>query len=613
MSDSNRDVLEELAGLPTFHHPTASPDGSEVAFYYDTTGRNELYILDVESGDRQRISDGDVPRNARWFLRWNADGNRVFFHLDSDGNEQNDIYALDRDAVEPVVELDGQTVLTDVADDGGSLVVQSTAHGQMNLYWHDLTTSETTQLTDYDRAVWGSVLSPDCERVAYATNESDDSDNLDVYVASIEQTTDSSSNDSVEKSARNLHIGETGAEAVVVDWGPDGDRLLVHDNTKDRSRCGVYDLRTDEVEWYGDLAYEEKVVAFLPDGNRFLAHRTCRASILPIVYDTDTGEARELDLPAGVGRFAQTGDSVLDDDRVLLTHTTPDRRPELLAYDLTTDGYETLIEAEYGALGPKFADAEYFRFESHDGLDIGALLYDSGVRPSPLIVNPHGGPRAADYRRFDLYTQFLVSRGYSVLQVNYRGSTGRGREFVDLLKQDWGGDEQADIAAAVRFVREYDWIDDERIGVFGGSYGGYSAHMQLLQYPDLYDAGIAWIGVTDLNDMYEKTMPHFKTELMEKYLGLPDENPALYEERSPITHVEALSAPLLLVHGVTDRRVPISQARRFRDALETAGYRDGTDGDFEYVELGDEGHASSDIDQKFRLFRILDDFLDRRL
>jgi dipeptidyl aminopeptidase/acylaminoacyl peptidase len=132
-------------------------------------------------------------------------------------------------------------------------------------------------------------------------------------------------------------------------------------------------------------------------------------------------------------------------------------------------------------------------------------------------------------------------------------------------------------------------------------------------FPDLYDAGIAWIGVTDLEDMFENTMPHFRTELMEKYLGTPEENPDLYHDRSPVNHAEHLDCPLLMVHGVNDRRVPVSQARIFRDRLEELGFEEGEQADYEYVELGEEGHASSDIDQKIRLFEILDDFLDRRI
>jgi dipeptidyl aminopeptidase/acylaminoacyl peptidase len=614
------DVLEQLASLPTMAHSTASPDGDEVALYYDVTGRNELHVLDVESGELNQWSDGEVPRNARWFVEWAADGDRVFFHLDDAGNEQNDVYALSRDgAVEPVVEMDGQVIINDVSEDGETLLLGSSRDGQMNVYRHDLPSGETTKVTDYERAAGGATISPDGERFAFGTNESDDFDNRDVYVADVDGS-----------NVRNLEIGETGAESGAADWGPDGERLLVSDNTEDLGRIGVYDLESDDVTWLGDGEYEEGATAFMPDGDRVLGTRTRDAVTMPIVYDLATGEASELDLPDGVASFANVGSSVLDDDRVIVSHTTPTSRPELLAYDLETDAYETLIEAEYGPFeSADFADAEYFTVESdgvpetaahavdhdpYDELEIGALLYDSGERPSPLIVNPHGGPRARDAKSFDLYTQVLVSQGFSVLQVNYRGSTGRGREFVEELYEDWGGAEQGDVAvAAEHVVDEHDWIDDDRIVVFGGSYGGYSAYWQMVQYPELYDAGIAWIGVSDLPDMFENTMPHFRTELMEKYLGTPDENPDIYEERSPSTHADNVDAPLFVIHGVNDRRVPVSQARIFREELEAAGFEAGPDADFEYEELGEEGHASSDQEQKLRTFRLLEDFLDRRV
>ena len=612
------DVLEQLASLPTLAHPTVSPDGEEIALYYDITGRNELHVLDTETGELDQWSDGEVPRNARWFVKWGADGDRVYFHLDEGGNEQNDIHALTRDGeVESVVEMDGQVTLQDVGEDGETLLVGSNRDGQMNVYrYRD---GETTKLTEYDRAVWGSHLSPDCERFAYSTNETDDYDNKDVYVADIDGS-----------NARNLDIGEVGAESIPVDWGPDGERLLVSDNTEDLGRIGVYDLGTDEIEWLGDGEYEEGAEAFLPDGERVIGIRSREAESIPIVYDLETGESEEFDLPDGVAGFGMAGNPVIDEHRVALTQTTPTTRPALLAYDVESHETETLVEPEYGPFEPTdFADAEYFTVESdgvpetrqaavahepYDELEIEALFYDSGVRPSPLIVNPHGGPRARDTKSFGLYTQVLVSLGFSVLQVNYRGSTGRGREFVEELIDDWGGAEQGDVVVAAEHVMaEYDWLDEDRVVVFGGSYGGYSAYWQMVQYPDLYAAGIAWIGLTDLEDMFENTMPHFRTELMEKYLGTPDENPELYEQRSPVTHIENLGAPLFVVHGVNDRRVPVSQARIVREALDEAGYEEGDAGDFEYRELGEEGHASSDQDQKLRMFESLADFLDRRV
>lgn len=596
------DILEPLASLPTFHHPTVSPDGSTVALYYNETGRNELYLLDISSGEIRQCSTGDVPRNARWHIDWSAEGESVYFHLDNAGDEQNDIYAIDHDgATEPVVEMDGQVTLADVGED--RLLVGSTADGQLNLYSHDLSSNETTKLTEYERAVWGGVLSPDSERIAYSTNETAVYENVDVYVANVDGS-----------DPRNLAVGETGAEASPADWSSDGERLLISDNTEDLSRVGIYDLTSDEMTWFGDLECEEQAVQFLSDG-RVLALRTRRAAVVPVVYDVESGDGYEFDIPEGVATVPQQGDAELAGARVLVTQMTSDRRPELLMYDLETNEYETLLDAEYGEFDPaRFFDAEYFTFDSHDGLDIEALLYDSSERPSPLIANPHGGPRSADRRAFSERTQFLLARGYSLLQVNYRGSTGRGRGFVERLYDDWGGDEQADIAAGVRHVLETrEWLDEARVTVFGGSYGGYSAFCQLLQYPDLYAAGIAWIGVTDLEDMYENTMPHFRSELMERYLGTPEENPELYTERSPVNHVENLDAPLLIGHGVNDRRVPISQARLFRDALDEAGFEAGEGGEYEYVELGEEGHGSSDVDQKIRLYRLLDEFLDRRL
>ncbi|QWC18069.1 prolyl oligopeptidase family serine peptidase [Halorubrum sp. 2020YC2] len=613
------DVLRELAELPTFSSPRVSPDGETVALYYDATGRNELHLLDPADGSLTQLSDGDVPRSVRAGFEWDPSGDRLFYHRDEGGDEQHDVWAMSLDGEsEPVVEMDGQTYLLDAGEDGETLLLGSSRDGQMNLYRHDLPSGETAKLTEYERATGSGQLSPDRDRIAYATNETDAYENEDVYVA-----------DADGSNPRNLNVGETGAEAAPVDWGPDGGRLLVSDNTTDFGRSGVVDLSDGvdgaTVTWFGGDDSEESPSHFLDGGDRFVASRTRGAVTVPVVYDVETGEGRELDFPAGVAGVLE---GRLTDDRLLATRTTSSRRPELVAYDLESDATETVFEAEYGPFDPDdFVEPETVSFVSdgvpetparavdhdpYEAFEIEGLLFDSGRRPSPLIINPHGGPRHHDARRFSYRVQFLLSRGYSVLQVNYRGSTGRGREFVEELYDDWGGAEQGDVAVGAEHVLdEYDWLDEERVAVYGGSYGGYSANWQLVQYPDLYAAGIAWVGVSDLFDMYENTMPHFRTELMAKNLGDPDENEALYRERSPVTHVGNLDAPLLIVHGVNDPRVPVSQARILRDALDDAGFEAGVD--YEYEELGEEGHGSGDIDQKIRSLELLDDFLDRRI
>jgi dipeptidyl aminopeptidase/acylaminoacyl peptidase len=610
------ELLTELASLPGFVHQTASPSGDEVAFYYDVTGRNELHVLDVNTGETAQWSDGTVSRDVTFPIKWGSDGERVFFHRDEDGDEQNDIYAISRGGeVEPVVEIAGRTVLEAVGNDGETLLFGSNRDGQRNIFrYRD---GDITKLTEHDSITYAAQISPDCDQFAYTTNESDVPGNEDVYVADIDGS-----------NARTLELGEVGAETNPNDWGPESDRLLVTDNTTDLKRLGVYHLDSEEVEWLGDDRYGEEGVAFLPEGDRVVGVRKHDAETTPIIYDLETGDSTVFDLPDGVASLSIDGTAVLDEQRVLVRVTTPTTRPTLLAYNVDTHETETLVEPEYGPFdSADFADAEYLRVTSdgipetpqaavehdpYDEFDIGALFYDSGRRPSPLIVNPHGGPSIRDSKEFDIYTQFLLSLGFSVLQVNYRGSTGRGRAFQQEIFDDWGGGAQGDIAVLTEHVLDrYSWLDDEQVVVFGGSHGGYSAYWQLVQYPGLYSAGISLVGTSDLTDHYENTIPTIRTFLLEKHLGTPEENPDLYEERSPVTHAENIEVPLLIGHGVNDPRVTVSQARLFRDALEDAGFEE--DEDYEYHELDDQGHGSAGQEQKLQMFTLVADFLDHRI
>ncbi len=594
--------LEKLARLPEFYHPTASPDGKKIAFYWDISGRNELYLLDRKSGDIRQLSSGNVPRNARWFIMWDGAGKKILFHKDDAGNEQNNIYSIDMEGkVKKEVEMDGQCILQDVSPDNEYILFSSDRDEQLNLFRYSLNSGEIEKLTEYKLPVWRGVYSPDGRWIAYQANESDDMRNKDIYLCRADGT-----------DKRKLDIGEEGTENAPVRWSPDGKRLLVTDDTEDMVTPGVYYLSEDRVRWLGSGEYEERPVAYAPEGDGFLGFRIRDASWIPI-YFTSEGEIRELELKEGVSGFPFSGSGgvFVTQDSFIVSHTDSDKRKELLEYDLETDEYIVLIEAEYGDLNPDaFVSAEYVRYRSYDGLEIGALLYDSGVRPSPTVVMVHGGPHGQSMMGFNIYAQFLASRGYTVLQPNYRGSIGRGRKFKRMIHMDWGGKEQDDIAAGAEWLKEQGWIDEDRIAVFGGSYGGYSVYMQMVKYPELWTTGVAWVGITDLHKLYEEDMPHFQAMLREQ-LGDPEENHELWRDRSPIEHIEKMKRPILMIHGVNDPRCPIEQARIFKEGLENMGWKEGED--FEHEELSKEGHGSTDINQKIRAFKILEDFLERRL
>jgi dipeptidyl aminopeptidase/acylaminoacyl peptidase len=613
----------EIAALPTVHHPTLSPAGDRVAYFYDATGRNELYVQPVDGGDRRQVSGGEVPRDAGWHLDW-PDDETVVFHRDEGGDEQNDLVAIDVETgdTEVLVAPAGQAICFDVAP--GEFVVYGTdAGGQMNLHRYDLDTGETRQLTHHDRPVWSAQVDPDGERVAYVCNEAQALDNRDTYVV-----------DADGGEPRRLGVGVEGAECHPHEWFPDGERLVLSDDSEDRSRVGVYDFREETVTWLSDGTHEESGVVVAPD-ERVVATRVREAAVVPVVYEEwavdGPAATRELDVPEGVVEYGYLpdGDRITADDGLLLPHSTPTRRSTLAVYDLASDERRTLVEPDYGPFDPAgFVDAEYVTYESDevppwcaDGAarDVGALLYDPRAGGAagadtglPGVVWVHGGPHVQAQRSFSPYVQFLALSGYAVLRPNYRGSAGRGRQFEHAIHGDWGGMEQADIAAAGRWLADREWIDGDRLAVIGGSFGGFSAYTQLVRYPELWAAGVAWVGITDLPALYEESMPHYRSNL-ERQMGDPDDNEALWRDRSPITHVDAVRAPVCIVHGVNDPRCPVSQARRFRDALLDRGWTPGEDGEFEYVELGEEGHGSTDQAQTRRRFERMGEFLQRRL
>ena len=330
------------------------------------------------------------------------------------------------------------------------------------------------------------------------------------------------------------------------------------------------------------------------------------------MYDVETGERRDLNLPAGI---ASGSEFVLNDTALLVSYSTATTRPSLILYNLADDSYETLIHAEYGTIDPSvFVESEYVHYTSFDGRDIPAILYRPRDIPAgaklPAIVEVHGGPTAQFFRGFNGFVQFLVDRGYVVLEPNIRGSTGYGVEFRDMARNDWGGADLEDVAAGATYLKGLDYIDPQRVAVYGGSYGGYMTFMAAVKKPELWKSAVAWVGITDLRKLYDGQMEHFKYYLREQ-MGDPDQNAELWRERSAITYADGLRAKLLMVHGANDPRCPVEQSRIFRDRLLELGRTEGDD--FEYVEFGDEGHGSADIQQKIRTYTLLADYLDRTL
>lgn len=600
--------IDELAGVPSFTWPAVSPSGSLLAFYRERDGHCELSLLDRATGTTTPIPSERSFRPINRLI-WDLAEQWLYVPYSETEDDRTDIYALERDGTtRSVISREGRCWLWDVSPDNRSLLY---THRRMDadlwespriLYQYDREADTHYQLTSDEQFVMarGNTYSPDGEWITYAAAAKGDESLLEqsqVYIARTDGT-----------DARSLAIGDADSRTFVKDWHPTDGRLLVYD-TSTTTRCGVYDLSTEALTWFGSGENQEKPVVWLPDGERFLAIRKAHTTTTPIVYDCQTEQARELAVDGSCSYAPTATDELLiDDHHVLVPRSTPTVPMEFLAYDLRTDTTTTLLRTKQGVVDPsRLVDPDYISYESTDGRSIGALLYRASEQPSPAIVLVHGGRHGRASADYHWPSQFLVDRGMSVIRPNYRGSSGRGRAFKQLQHGDLGGHDAMDIAAAGQWLRHQEWIESDRVAVYGASYGGYLTYMQMVRYPMVWAAGIASGGLTDLVAIYDSNPDLPGLDKM----GDPETNTALLRQRSPITHVEQFEGPLLMLHGTEDMASPVSHARRFRAVLIEHGCEEGHE--FEYHEHEDQGHALVEHEQITRHWRTVAAFLTRQL
>jgi dipeptidyl aminopeptidase/acylaminoacyl peptidase len=603
-SASARLPLEELARLPSFYFPQVSWDGSMLAYFADHSGRMELYVMSLPDGTSRQLSHGEVPRTPYGGFTWNRAGDAIVFAKDVDGNEQHDLYriALADGAVTRLTEGPAnQEYPGEFSPDDRWQLVQTNKVGQMNVWRMRPDGSDYTQLTEYRFPAAAGGWSPDGEWISYATNESTNLQNLDGYIMRA---------DGSEKQ-RAFRVSD-GSRDAIVDWHPDGARFAVVSDASGVSQAGIMDRANGDVRWLSEPGVEESAAGFSLNGRWLLCLRNKDSEIRPVLYEVGSGARRELALPPGI---AAAGGFALDDTALVVSYTRDDRRPELLLYRLDDDTYQTLIEPQYGSIDPAvFVSSEHIWYTAADGREIPALLYrPRNLAPgqrAPALVHVHGGPTGQFFRGFDPFTQYLVNQGYVVLAPNVRGSTGYGKEFREANLNDWGGGDLEDVAAGARYLMSLPEVDPERIGIHGGSYGGYMTYIATVKKPELWKAACAAVGMTDLRLLYDDSMEHFKYYLRQQ-MGDPDENAGLWADRSAITHADQLQAKLLMIQGSNDPRVPANQAWVYRDKLLSLGRTLGED--FEYVEWDDQGHGSMDTDHRVRVFTVLSDFFARTL
>jgi dipeptidyl aminopeptidase/acylaminoacyl peptidase len=301
-----------------------------------------------------------------------------------------------------------------------------------------------------------------------------------------------------------------------------------------------------------------------------------------------------------------------DEDK-LLVRTYSDRSlGSYYMYDVKTKELNKLVDVSPWLNEDHMAEMKPISYQSRDGLTInGYLTLPVGVEAEnlPVVVHPHGGPWARDSWGFSPTVQFLANRGYAVLQMNFRGSTGYGREFWEISFKQWGKTMQDDITDGVEWLKAEGIADPERIGIFGGSYGGYAVLAGLAFTPDLYACGVDYVGVSNIFTLLNTIPPYWEPmlDMFYEQIGNPSSDSLLLYEASPVFHVDKIKAPLLVVQGAQDPRVNIDESDQIVEALKARGV------DVPYLVKENEGHGFRNEENRFEFNRTMEQFLAKHL
>jgi dipeptidyl aminopeptidase/acylaminoacyl peptidase len=581
-------------------------DGTHLLFASNISGQFNLWRVPVEGGWPDQLT-AFTDETVRGVGVSPTDG-RIVLCADHDGDEFHQLYLLDSDRGWPEKLTNEPQVQHYVGSgawsrDGTKFAYAANARKptDMEVWVRDAETGESRPVFGEGMFSFPGRFSPDGSKLL-ALDFRNNSD-VSIHLVDLDSGV-----------TRELTPHDDDAIFFPGPWAPDGSGFyLVADAGSEFRGLAFYDLASDSHDWIEEPVQDVDDVTMSADG-RVLGWLVNDQGYDRLrLRDLETGQdLPEPDLPAGARPHLTGAEPPLalspDGSFAALIAANPRRPPEAWVVETETGKARAVTDSRLGGLLENdLVDAELVSYPSFDGRDIPAWLYRPDADGKvPVVLSIHGGPEAQERPVYQPLYQYLLSRGIAVLATNIRGSTGYGKSYQRLVQRDWGGGDMGDWEHAVKWLRDQDWVERERIGVYGGSYGGFAVLTCVTRLPQYWAAAVDIFGPSNLVTFAKAVPPTWK-RFIARFVGDPETEADFLMERSPITYVDDVQTPLLVIQGATDPRVVKGESDQLVDKLKSLGR------DVEYVVFDDEGHGFTKRANELKAYGLAAGWLEKHL
>jgi protease II len=595
------------------YHPTISYDARRLAYISDAPGIPQIYEM-LMTGDlsspswRNQVTTGDQRIMGCWFSPAFGD-DRMIFAQDVGGNENAQLFMTspEKDDIIPLTRGFERAMHTfgDWSSDGRQILFAANRRypGLFDLYLHTLG-GET-------RLVWKNEAPGFLPSISFAPN---DQTAAVVHMASSFQH-NLLEVDLVSNNATLLSPPDETVRYYPACYSADGKSLFLNtDLDSDLLYIAKLDLETLDFESLISAEWDIGNMTLSPTRDRIAYTVNVDGASELKMYDLQTGETKHAPLPDNAPGVVAQWDKRMSfsphSRHVAFSLTSAIRTSNIFTWNLDSNQVYEITRSSHASISPKtFVAPELIRYTSFDERRIPAWFYQpqrENNKLLPAIVYVHGGPESQFTAYFHFLLQYFLAHGYAVLAPNVRGSTGYGKAYSHLDDVEKRMDSVADLAHAAYWLREQPEINVEKLVVYGGSYGGFMVLAAMTHYPDLWAAGVDIVGISNLVTFLENTSLYRRSHREAEYGSLETDREFL-ESIAPIHHVDKIKAPLMIVHGANDPRVPVSEAQQLAEALKVR------DVPVELIVLEDEGHGIVKFTNKKVVYPAVVEFLEKHL